>query len=144
VIGVADPRSAARVARVLHALGVQRALVVHGEGVDELPLDGSGVAYNITPAGVRRRRVVAARLGLRRAPSTDLRGGTASDNARIIQAVLSGAENGARRDVVMLNAGAALLVAGRAKSLPDGVRRAGRTIDSGAAIRLLERLRAAA
>jgi anthranilate phosphoribosyltransferase len=141
VMGVADPRAAARVARVLHALGVERAFVVHGEGVDELPLDGSGVVYDVTAAGVRRRRVDAAEFGLRPARREELRGGTAADNARIIEDVLSGSDRGPRRDVVILNAAAALLVAGRAGRLQEAVDLATATVDSGQADGLLGRLR---
>ncbi len=142
VMGVADPRAAARVAQVLHALGAERAFVVHGEGVDELPLDGSGVLYDVSPAGVRRRRVDAAALGLGRAGREELAGGSAADNAAIIDGVLGGRERGPRRDVVLLNAAAALLAAGRARGMRDGIRRAARAVDGGEAARLLERLRA--
>jgi anthranilate phosphoribosyltransferase len=140
VIGVADPSAANKVAHVLFGLGVDRALVVHGAGVDELPLDGTGVAYDVSPSGVRRRRVDSSALGLMRAASSELRGGDAAANARIIEAVLDGA-TGPRRDVVLLNAGAALLVAGRARTLGDGVQLAAATIDGGHARALLGRLR---
>ncbi|HUH07016.1 MAG TPA: anthranilate phosphoribosyltransferase, partial [Egibacteraceae bacterium] len=144
VMGVADPRAAKRVAQVLYALGVERALVVHGDGVDELPLDDSGVAYDVSAAGVRRRRVSAERLGLRRASRDELRGGSAADNAALIEGVLRGTDRGPRRDVVLLNAGAALLVAGRARTLSNGVALAGRALDSGQAAGLLDRLRSSA
>ena len=140
VIGVADPQAAAKVAQVLVRLGAERALVVHGEGVDELPLDGSGVAYDVSRLGVRRRLVNSARLGLASAPSSELRGGDAAENARIIEAILDG-ESGPRRDVVLLNAGAALVVAGRARTLREGIRIAAPTIDTGRARALLQRLR---
>jgi len=141
VMGVADPRAAARVAQVLHLLGAERALVVHGDGVDELPLDDSGVVYDVSAAGVRRRRVSSERLGLRRAARDELRGGSAAENAALIEGVLGGTDPGPRRDVVVLNAGAALLVAGRVRRLADGVRLAARVVDGGDAQRLLERLR---
>jgi anthranilate phosphoribosyltransferase len=141
VMGVADPRAAARVARVLHALGVERAFVVHGEGVDELPLDDSGVVHDVTAAGVRRRRVDAADFGLRPASRDELRGGSAADNARIIEDVLSGSDRGPRRDVVVLNAAAVLLVAGRARRLQEAVDLAAATVDNGQADGLLARLR---
>jgi anthranilate phosphoribosyltransferase len=140
VIGVADPSTASKVASVLFGLGADRALVVHGAGVDELPLDGSGVAYDISPSGVRRRRIDSSALGLMRAASSELRGGDAAENARIIEAMLDGA-TGPRRDVVILNAGAALVVAGRARTLSDGVHLAAATIDGGRARVLLGRLR---
>jgi anthranilate phosphoribosyltransferase len=140
VIGVADPSAASKVAHVLHGLGAERALVVHGAGIDELPLDGSGVAFDVSPSGVRRRRIDSSALGLVRAASSELRGGDAAENARIIESVLGGAI-GPRRDVVLLNAGAALVVAGRARTLGDGVHLAAATIDGGRARALLGRLR---
>jgi anthranilate phosphoribosyltransferase len=142
VIGVADPTAAAKVANVLFRLGSERALVVHGEGVDELPLDGSGVAYDVSRLGVRRRRIDSRALGLGAASSAELRGGDAAANAAIIEAVLCG-EAGPRRDVVLLNAAAALLAAGRVRRLRDGLALAAATIDSGRARVLLDRLRQA-
>ena len=88
------------------------------------------------PEGIERRTVDAAALGLKRAPTARLAGGSADDNARMIEAVLRG-EPGARRDVVVLNAGAALLVAGAVESLDDGIERAALTIDAGLASELL-------
>lgn len=140
VIGVADPVAAERVAHVLHALGAERAFVVHGDGVDELPLDGSGVMYDVSSAGVRRRRVDSEGLGLPKASSNELRGGDATENAAIIEAVLGG-ERGPHRDVVLLNAGVALLAGGHARGLRDGVELAATTIEGGQARSLLARLR---
>ncbi|MEO6349551.1 MAG: anthranilate phosphoribosyltransferase [Candidatus Limnocylindrales bacterium] len=140
VIGVADPTAAAKVANVLFRLGSERSLVVHGDGVDELPLDGTGVAYDVSRLGVRRRRVDSSALGLGVASSADLRGGDAAQNAAIIEAVLCG-ETGPRRDVVLLNAAAALLVAGRVRRLHDGLVLAAATIDGGRARGLLDLLR---
>jgi anthranilate phosphoribosyltransferase len=142
VIGVADPNAAAKVAHVLQRMGSERALVVHGDGVDELPLDGSGVVYDVSRLGVRRRRINSAALGFGTASSAALRGGDAAENASIIVAVLCG-ETGPRRDVVLLNAGAALLASGRVKRLADGIGLAASTIDSGRARALLDRLRQA-
>ncbi len=66
LLGVGDPRAAGRFAEVVHRLGTERTLVVHGAGVDELPLDGTGVLYEVTEAGVEQRFVDAVALGLRR------------------------------------------------------------------------------
>ncbi len=140
VVGVADPAAAPRLAAVLHLLGTERTLVVGGQGLDELPLDGTGVAYDVTPAGVERREIDAADAGLARASSASLGGGTPQDNAAIIEAVLRG-EPGARRDVVLLNAGAAFVAAGRAETIEEGVALAGLTIDAGLATVMLARLR---
>jgi anthranilate phosphoribosyltransferase len=141
LIGVAEAGAAVRIADVARLLGTERTFVIHGDGVDELPLDGSGVLFDVTPGGVERRTVDAAALGLRRAATTKLAGGSAADNAKITEAVLQG-EPGARRDVVLLNAGAALLVADVVDSLEAGIDRAGLTIDAGLGSELLERLRA--
>jgi anthranilate phosphoribosyltransferase len=141
LLGVADPAAAERIAAVARLLGTERTFVIHGAGVDELPLDGSGVLYDVTPDGIERRPVVASALGLRSAPTARLAGGSADDNARMIEAILRG-EPGIRRDVVVLNAGAAFFVAGSVDSLDDGIERAALTIDAGLATELLERLRA--
>jgi anthranilate phosphoribosyltransferase len=141
VVGVADPAAVPRLAAVLHRLGVERAFVVGGEGLDELPLDGTGTIHDVTPDGIAVRQVDAAALGLTRATSARLAGGTPAANARIVEAVLRG-EPGARRDVVVLNAAAALVVAGVAPTLEDGIERAALTIDAGLGTELLERLRA--
>lgn len=141
LIGVGDPWAASRVAEVAGRLGTDRTFVIHGDGVDELPLDGTGVLYRVGPDGtVEREPVVAARLGLSTAPTRRLAGGTPEENARITVSVLRG-EPGARRDVVLLNAGAALLVAGAVDRLEDGIERAALTIDAGLAVELLEALR---
>ena len=133
--------AAPKLAEVLRLLGAERAFVVHGESVDELPLDGSGVLYDVTPAGVERRTVDAAALGLGRVATSRLAGGTAAENATIVEAILRG-EPGARRDVVLLNAGAALVVAGVVDDLAAGIDRAALTIDAGLATELLGDLRA--
>jgi anthranilate phosphoribosyltransferase len=142
VVGVGDPAAAPKLAEVLHRLGSERALVVHGKGVDELPLDGTGILYDVTPAGVTRNEVAAADLGLAPASIRELAGGTPAENAATIEAVLDG-KTGARRDVVLLNAAAAFLAAGRVADLRAGIELAAETIASGAATRLLARLRAA-
>lgn len=142
VIGVADPAAAARIAEVARRLGTDRTLVVHGAGIDELPLDGTGVLYDVSPKGVDRRPVAADRLGLSVAPTSALAGGDAADNARRIEAILGG-ERGPARDVVLLNAGAGLVAAAWAADLGEGVAIAAATIDSGATTALLARLRAA-
>jgi anthranilate phosphoribosyltransferase len=142
VVGVGDPAAAPKIAEVLRMLGTERSLVVHGAGLDELPLDGSGVMYDVTPAGVARSEVVASELGLTAAATSELAGGNPAHNAALVEAVLTG-ERGPRRDVVLLNAGAALMAAGRVADLRAGVALAAATIDSGAPAALLGRLRAA-
>jgi anthranilate phosphoribosyltransferase len=142
IIGVADDAAASRIAEVARLLGTERTFVVHGAGVDELPLDGSGVLHEVTPAGIEVRSVVAGDLGLAPAPTGALAGGSAAENAKMIERLFGG-EKGPRRDVVLLNAGAALLVAERAADLGAGIALARVVLDAGRPAALLERLRAA-
>ncbi len=141
VVGVADPAAAPRLAEVLRLLGVDRAFVVHGDGLDELPLDGTGVLYDVTPDDVVRRPIDARAYGLLAAPISALAGGDAATNAKLVEAALRG-ESGARRDVILLNAGAALHAAGRVETIDAGIELAALTIDAGLTADLLATLRA--
>ncbi len=141
VLGIGDGRAAGRFAEVVHRLGTERTFVIHGDGVDELPLDDSGVLYHVGPDGIEQHQVAATALGLTLTATARLGGGTADENARIIEGVLHG-EPGTRRDVVLLNAAAGLLVAGVVENLEGGIDRAALTIDAGLATDLLRRLRA--
>ncbi len=145
IVGVADPVAAGRIAEVLKMLGQERALVVHGAGIDELPLDGTGVIHDVSPTAIEVSEVGLDRirsLGLADAPTSALAGGTPAENAGLLEAVLAGTP-GPRRDVVLLNAAAAFVAAGRVTSLDEGVRLAIVTIDGGGPVALLARLRAA-
>jgi anthranilate phosphoribosyltransferase len=141
LLGVGDGAIAPRIAEVVLRLGTERTFVIHGNGVDELPLDGSGVLYVIADGAVERHEIDAAALGFKRTSTTRLAGGTPDENARLTEAVLRG-ESGIRRDVVLLNAGAALLVAGVVGQMEEGIERAALTIDAGLASELLDKLRA--
>jgi anthranilate phosphoribosyltransferase len=140
LVGVGDPAAAAKIAEVAQLLGTEHTLVVHGAGVDELPLDGSGVAYDVGPDRIEMLSVDAATLGLEGAPTAALAGGTAEENAAIVEALFE-SETGPRRDVVVLNAAAALLVAGAVVDLPAGVAAAQDALDGGRPKELLARLR---
>jgi anthranilate phosphoribosyltransferase len=142
LLGVGAAAAAPKLAEVLRLLGSERALVVHGDGLDELPLDGRGVIYDVRPGGVTRHEVVARDLGLTEAPVSALAGGTPAENAEILESILGGGELGPRRDVVLLNSAAAFMVSGRARNLGEGIEIAATTIDSGAPTRLLADLRA--
>ena len=140
LLGVADPAAAERMAEVVQRLGTDRTFVIHGDGVDELPLDGSGVAYIVADGAIERHVIDASALGFKRAATTRLAGGSPEENARMTEAVLRG-EPGIRRDVVLLNAAAALLVAGVVENMEEGIDRASLTIDAGLGVELLETLR---
>ena len=142
LIGVGDSNVAPRIAEVARRLGTERTMVVCGAGVDELPLDGSGVIRDVTPAGIHESTIDPGAVGLRAAATSDLSGGTAEENAALTVSILEG-HGEARRDVVLLNTGAAFVAAGRVQALVDGIALAAETIDSGAARQLLERMREA-
>jgi len=141
LLGVGDAAVAPRMAEVAQRLGTARTFVIHGAGIDELPLDDSGVLYHVAPDAIERHDIPASKLGLTVTPTSRLAGGTPDDNARTIEAVFRG-EPGAKRDVVLLNAGAAFLVAGDVGKLEEGIEKAALTIDAGLATDLLGRLRA--
>jgi len=140
LVGVADGGRAPMVAEVLSKIGITRALVVHGAGgLDELSLEGENLAYEAGPTGTGTRHTVeAAALGLPAAGIEALRGGDPAANATIIRTVLSG-ERGARRDALVLNAAAALWIAGAAPTLADAAPLAAEQIDSRRALQVLER-----
>ena len=141
LLGIGDAAAAQRMAEVVARLGTDRTFVIHGDGVDELPLDGSGVAWIVIGESIERHAIDAAALGFKRAATSRLAGGSPEENARMTEAVLRG-EPGIRRDVVVLNAAAALLVAGVVGQMEEGIERATLTIDAGLGAELLEGLRA--
>jgi anthranilate phosphoribosyltransferase len=130
------------VARCLQRLGTRRAWVVNGSGLDELTLAGPTTVAELDGDAVRTFTVTPEDAGLRPARLDELRGGDPQANAAIARDVLSGVP-GPKRDVVLLNAAAALVVAGRARDLREGVVQAGAAIDDGRARRLLDRVREA-
>jgi anthranilate phosphoribosyltransferase len=143
VVGVPRPELTELLARALLLLGSERAWVVHGaDGLDEISLSGHTKVSECRGGMVQTFYVHPSDYGLTKAPAAAVRGGDAVENAAIVRRVLEG-ERGAARDVVLLNAGAGLLVAGRAESVRAGIDEAARAVDSGAALDRLERLVAA-
>jgi anthranilate phosphoribosyltransferase len=133
IVGVPRPELTELLARALGLLGSERAWVVHGaDGLDELSLAGPNRALLVEGRDVREVTIDAAELGLGSAPASALAGGDAQLNSAIALSVLGG-ESGPARDVVLLNAAAALHVAGRVDELRDGVALAAASIDSGRA-----------
>lgn len=141
VVGVSRPEHTELLARSLVELGTTRAWVVHGAGgLDEISTLGHTKVSEVRGGTVNTFYVHPADVGLKRATLADLSGGDATENARFVAQVLEG-EHGARRDIVLFNAAAALLVAGTASSLADGVARAAESIDSGRAAAVLAAFR---
>jgi len=140
LMGVYDPTWTEPLARVLGALGLRRALVVHGDGLDDLALSGPSRISELHPSGhVETHDVTPEALGVARAPLDAILGGDATENAAVARDILAGRERGPRRDVVALCAGAALYLAERSPDLASGVRRAFELLDAGAGLEVLER-----
>ncbi|MHB8530227.1 MAG: anthranilate phosphoribosyltransferase [Caulobacteraceae bacterium] len=139
LLGVFAARWVEPLARVLGALGASRAWVVHGEGLDEMTTTGPTQVAEWREGGVRLFNITPEAVGLPRAALADLVGGDPAENAAAIRRLLEG-EKGAYRDVVLMNAAAAFLVAERAETLREGVELAASSIDSGAASRALDLL----
>ncbi len=142
VLGVFAVQWIEPLAEVLRALGHEKAWVVHGAGgLDEISTLGPTEVAALEDGRVRRFSVHPSDLGLPTARLSDIEGGDAAENAEAIRALLSGAR-GAFRDIVVMNAAAALVVASRAGTLDEGARLAAQALDSGAAKGVLERLAA--
>lgn len=140
VVGVYDKSMTEIMARALGELEVERAFVVHGaDGLDEISLSGETHVAELREAAVRSYTVVPEDFGLRRAPREAFRGGDARHNARIVQEVLDG-QNGPPREIVQVNAAAALVAAGRVADFREGVQLSAQAIDSGAARGKLKQL----
>lgn len=139
VLGVYDPRLLEPLARVLGALGAERAWTVHGAGMDEMTTTGVTHVAEWRGGFVRHFNITPEAVGLPRAALADLIGGEPAHNAAAITALLAG-KRSPYRDVVLLNAAAAFLVGELAETLREGVERAAHAIDSGAAARSLAAL----
>ncbi len=133
LLGVADEALARPLAEVLARLGCRHALVVHGlDGLDELTTTGPSLVCELRDGWVREFTLSPAELGLPLAQPADLQGGPAAENAAILTGVLGG-QAGPKRDIVLLNAAAALVAGDLAPTLPEGLALARRALDSGAA-----------
>ncbi|MGE0223085.1 MAG: anthranilate phosphoribosyltransferase [Acetobacteraceae bacterium] len=138
--GVFDPAWTRPMAETLAALGSRSAWIVHGQGLDELTLAGENQVTALQDGSIRSFTVTPEQVDLPRMPIEAIKGGDAAYNASALQGLLQGAP-GPYRDTVLLNAGAALVVADRASDLREGVRLAARSIDRGDALAALEALR---
>lgn len=138
LLGVADASRASQMVESLRSHGSTHAWVVHGGGLDELSTTGPSTVLALSPDGVDTMTIDPQMLGFAPATLDDLCGGDPAYNASVVRSVLAG-EPGAARDIAVLNAGAALVVAGRATTIEEGVELAQATIDEGRAAALLER-----
>lgn len=137
LLGVADRRYQETIAEALAGLGADHALVVAAEdGLDELSISGATRIIEVRNGSTGEWFLTAEEVGLTEAPLETIAGGDPADNAEVVRAVLAG-ESGPRRDVSLLNAGAAIYVGGEAERLTEGVEMAAAAVDSGAAERTL-------
>jgi anthranilate phosphoribosyltransferase len=139
VLGVYCPDLTGTIAEVLRTLGLSRAMVVFGSGLDEITTTGETVIAELSRGVIRTYTIRYDTFGIAPAQIQDLAGGSIQDNVRIIRDILQG-ERGAHRDIVLLNAGAALHVGGLALDLHEGIRLAAASIDSGNACARLNAL----
>jgi anthranilate phosphoribosyltransferase len=142
VLGVASPATQAHLAGALGRLGSSRALVVHGlEGLDEVSIAGPTRVYDLRGEAIDEYEVHPELYGLRLGQAADVRGGDAAENAATIRDILAGKKGGVdgpRRDIVRLNAAAALVACGAAPTMAEGVPLAADVLDSGAALATLD------
>ncbi len=141
LLGVFAPEWVEPLARVLADLGAESAWVIHGQGgLDELSPAGESKVAKLKDGKITVATITPEDAGLKRAPVSEIKGGDAAKNAEALRSVLRGGGNGAYRDTVLLNAGAALVVAGLADTLKDGARLAATIIDDGKATERIDRL----
>lgn len=149
VIGVYDENKCETVAKALLKLGIKEAMVVHGEselgGLDEFSTTGENLIYHIKDGKIKKEYLTPEDVGLKRTEIKELLGSDAEENAQIIMNILNG-EKGAKRDIakrniVLLNSAAALVVSGIAKDFKEGIKKAEESIDSGKALKVLEKLK---
>jgi len=140
VLGVYREDLVEKLAHVLKKLGCKRGFVVHGkDGMDEITLAGSSRIAEVGPQGVELKTITPEDFGLTSCAPTDLHGGDAVGNAVIVKDILAG-QGGPKRQIVLLNAAYALVAAGKADNIMDGLRLAAEAIDSGRAAAQLEKL----
>jgi anthranilate phosphoribosyltransferase len=140
LVGAPSIRSAELIAEALASLGLARGYVVHGlDGLDEISTTSETFVLEIRGGAIAHLTFSPEEFGLRRADPSELKGSGSEENRAIARAILSG-ERGPKRDIVLLNAGAALAVSGRVRDIPAGIELAAQSIDTGAAARKLEEL----
>lgn len=137
LLGVADPTKLKAIAQTLDAMGVSRALIVHGSGLDEVALHAETLAVRLTDGELEELVLTPEDAGMERAPAETAVGGNAEENAARLKLLLSGAGTKPETDLVSLNAGALLLIAGQAGNLREGVEQARDALASGEAGRIL-------
>jgi len=142
LLGVFSPKLTTKIAEVLQNLEIERALVVHGNGLDEITVTGTTLISELKNNKIETYKITPKDIGLKKHPHETIKGGNTKTNAKILKKILKGQKNG-KRDIVLANAGAAIYLSDKANSIQEGVEIAKNTIDSGAAMKKLNELREA-
>lgn len=142
LLGVYDENLLEKMSVVLMNLGVKSAMIVCGDGLDEVSVSGETKVCELRDRKLIKYTITPEEFGIKRYPKEDILGGTPEENARITLDILSGREQGAKRDIVVLNAACAIYCTGAAASINDGIKMARESIDSGSALAKLEKLKA--
>ena len=138
LLGVADPKMLRRIAQTLAAMDVQEALVVHGSGLDEVALHGETRAIRLSGGTIEELEITPEEAGLERAPLNVVTGGDVEENAARLKALLAGRASRAEEDIVILNAAALLLTAGKAATLREAAELAREALASGRSAKVLD------
>jgi anthranilate phosphoribosyltransferase len=141
VVGVYDPDLVEVIARALARMDVERALVVHGEGLDEIAIHGETTVAEVDGDEIEEYTITPGNLGLKRHDIEEVAGGSPTENARDMRGIIEGDIEGAKRDIILANAGAAIYIAGETETIAEGVERARHGIENGEAAAKLEELR---
>ncbi len=140
VMGVPELALMPIVAEALHLLGVKRAMIVHSDGLDEISTMGPTKIMQLKAGKITESTLNPCDYGIKKASLEELKGGDAKSNAQIVRNIISGKETGAKKDIVVLNAAAAIIVGGLADDFASAIKIAGQSIETGKAMRHLEKL----
>jgi len=140
VVGVYDPELVPVIARALARMDVERALVVHGSGLDEIAVHDETTVAEVDGDEIEEYTLTPGNLGLKRHDIEEIAGGQPEENAEDLRGIVTGEIDGAKRDVILANAGAAIYIAGETSTIAEGVERARHGIESGEAAAKLEEL----
>ncbi len=141
LLGVFDLGLAEKLASVLSRLDIKKALVVHGnDGFDEISLSCSTTVFEVAGKSLKRYEISPGQFGFALCNEEDVKGEDAVENARVLKSILEGKEQGPKRDIVLLNSGAAVYANWKAESIASGIEKARQSIDSGSAMQKLRQL----
>ncbi|MFH1256556.1 MAG: anthranilate phosphoribosyltransferase [Candidatus Diapherotrites archaeon] len=146
LVGVYSIEMAEKIAKALQLVKVEKALVANGASgkMDELStLEGENIVFEVAGGKIRKYSIDAAEFGFRKASLGELQVKNADESAAVIRGLLEGREKGAKKEIVLLNAGAAIYANGKTKTIAKGIKAAEKSIDSGAALKKLEQLKGA-